>query len=137
MKKYVRLLIVAIALAWSLACGLGKADTVFIVEKDTVKVRGKSASFVVFQGEYTADIWLPGSVVLFRVDGAAGTAMGKAGTVYQIGEDYDLHETGKFDVTSTDEQLVQQYVGTSDFSFAATPRGIVKAQLLAKSKANK
>ena len=125
------------ALAWSVSCGLGKADTVFIVEQDTVKVRGKSASFVTFQGEYIADVWLPGNVVLFRVDGAAGRETGKAGTVYKIGKDYKLHETGTFDLTSSDEQLVQQYVGKSAFGFSATPRGMERTQQLAESRANK
>ena len=125
----------AVVLCASVACGGCGANTLFIVEAERVRVEGQ-ATFTRVGGEFVADVWLPGNLVLFRVDRNLGRERGKAGTSYRIGADLKLEEAGKFDRTKTNDELVAEFVGEPSATFTSNARGIELAQDLAYSRSN-
>lgn len=96
-----------------LVCSCGKkADAVLIVKEDGVTAKGQ-AEFVFEGGGYRANVWVPGNIVIFRVDKTVEAGSGKAGTVYLIDENRKLQSIGHVDLNKNDDELAAQYLKSS------------------------
>ena len=93
------------------ACGSKKGDAVMIVkEGGNTMMIGRQTWETDASGKLAPKVWIPGNVVIFRVDYAVRGQAGKAGHAYQIQKDLSLKEIGKVDLNKNDDQLSEQFL---------------------------
>ena len=90
-----------------------KADAVLIVKQDGVTAKGQAEVVFDQNGGYHMNAWVPGNIVIFRVDQTVELGSGKAGTVYIIDENKKLQEIDHFDLKQSDDELTTQYLKSS------------------------
>lgn len=87
-----------------------KADAVLIVSEDSVAVKGQAEVVFDQNGGYHMNAWVPGNIVIFRVDKTVELGSGKAGTVYIIGQDKKLEAFDTVDLKKSNDELIAQYL---------------------------
>jgi hypothetical protein len=87
-----------------------KANAVILVKEEGVSAKGQVE--VVFEpgGGSRLNPWVPGNIVIFRVDKTLEAGAGKAGTVYIIDQNRTLESFDTVDLNKSDDQLVAQYL---------------------------
>jgi hypothetical protein len=87
-----------------------KADAVLIVSADGVKAKGQAEVVFDQSGGYHMNAWVPGNIVIFRIDQTIEGQSGKAGNIYLIDKDKKLESIDKFDLKTSDDELTAQYL---------------------------
>lgn len=111
--RYIGLLVATICLCVLLtSCGK-KAEAVLIVKEEGVSTKGRVEVTFNQRGGYSPNPWVPGNIVIFRVDKTVAGEPGKAGMVYLINTDRRLENIGKVDLNKTDDELFAEYLKSS------------------------
>jgi hypothetical protein len=87
-----------------------KADAVILVKQDGVTAKGQAEIVFDPNGGYHVNAWLPGNIVIFRVDKTVEVGSGKAGTVYLINQDKQLESIDQVDLKKSDDELTAMYL---------------------------
>ncbi len=107
MKNKLLLVIISVFLVFS--CGGKKTDVLLIVEEEGVGVMGSVTFELSSSGKYQPKLWVPGYIVVFRVDRKFGDEAGQAGQAYKITKDYKFDPIGKVDLNKSNEDLAKQF----------------------------
>jgi hypothetical protein len=93
------------------ACGTKKADAIIIVKDGgNATVKGQVSFERDASGALAPNVWIPGNVVIFRVDSTVREQAGKAGRAYQIQKDLRLKEIGTVNPTQSDEEFATRFL---------------------------
>jgi formylglycine-generating enzyme required for sulfatase activity len=103
------LLLVIFLVFLVLSCGGKKTDVLLIVKEEGVGVMGTVTFERTPSGKFQPKLWVPGYIVIFRIDGKFGDEPGKAGQAYEITKDYKLDPIGKVNLNKSDEDLAEQF----------------------------
>lgn len=92
------------------SCAQRNANAVIIVNKDGVSVKGGKVEFVKDGPRMRADFWVPGNVVVYRIDATTGGGeKALAGKAYMINSRYKIDQVGSVDLSKSDEELCEQF----------------------------
>jgi len=87
-----------------------KADAVLLVKEDGVTAKGQAEVVFNPNGGYSMNVWVPGNIVIFRVDKTVEVGSGKAGTVYIIDKNRKLESIDTVDLSKSDDELTALYL---------------------------
>jgi hypothetical protein len=108
MYRVTRLVAIVLAMAGIAACARPRADTVLVVGAGGVSVHGK-VEMVLDGDHYRPNVWLPGNIVIFRVDQDLAGQKGQEGGVYRINKDKNMERIGTADLKLSDEELAAKF----------------------------
>ncbi len=82
---------------------------IFVSKGEGGEIRTTVRYTITGPGTDPSNHWMPGNVVIFRVDTAIGEHAGKAGRAYRIQDDLKLKEIGVADLSKTEDQLFEEF----------------------------
>jgi hypothetical protein len=108
--RYRRIAGVLLLLLLAFSACKKKADAVLLVKEDGVTAKGQAEVVFDQNGGYRMNAWVPGNIVIFRVDKTVELGSGKAGNVYIINQDKKLEAIDTVDLKKSDDELIAQYL---------------------------
>lgn len=99
----------------SCGCTSKKAEIVLVVDNNGLAVYGSKVAFVKDGRRMRANVWLPGTIVIYRIDATTGGGeKATGGSVYRVNARYRIDKIGAFNASKSNEDLVRQYGATPD-----------------------
>lgn len=108
MRRIMKVSTAIVSLALIAGCARPKAETVLVVGAGSVSIHGKT-EMVLAGDHYRPNVWLPGNIVIFRVDQDLAGQKGQAGGIYRINKDKNMERIGTADLKLSDEQLAAKF----------------------------